>query len=313
VTCRWSVAHQVGLLAGIDLVLSDRSLAPLLADHHRAHANVHIYARPLIVVQKAQVNRSGQWGCWGFHLSVTQRPVPFVIDVKGLAGHEKPGVLLVGDPVLDVVCQVGNPKGGQPLHGYRGHQQRAGGIKFGKPVGKLGPGLKLANGFFAWASALAMKADQPAREHYAYSKHDSCSVLAAIEPLTGQRLAHIRRRRTKYEFALFIDHLAQTYPDAEKIVLVLDNLNTHSASAFYEHFPAYKAAELTSRFEFVYTPKCASWLNMIEIEFSALSRQCLNQRIGSINKLGKEVMRYFKERMDNRITLCWQFSCQQSA
>ena len=153
-----------------------------------------------------------------------------------------------------------------------------------------------------------MKSGSPAKENYAYSKHGSCSILAAIEPKTGQRLAHVRRYRTKKQFAIFMQNLANNYPNAEKIILVLDNLNTHTPNSFYEIFDAQTAENLTQRFEFVYTPKSASWLNMIELEFSALSRQCLNRRIPAINQLTKQVMQYFKERMDNKILINWQFS-----
>lgn len=159
---------------------------------------------------------------------------------------------------------------------------------------------------------IEMKTSSPTKEHYAYSKHGSCTVLAAIEPRTGQRLAHVRRYRTKVEFTKFMQNLAQTYPDAEKITLVLDNLNTHTPNAFYETLEAEKAQALADRFDFIYTPKSASWLNMIELEFSALSRQCLNRRIPSINQLTKEVMCYFKERMDKKITIDWQFSCESA-
>lgn len=157
---------------------------------------------------------------------------------------------------------------------------------------------------------LEMEAGHPARENYSYTKHGSCCVLAAIEPKTGKRLAHIRRKRRKKEFAKFMKHLAKIYADAEKIFVVLDNLNTHDFSAFYQEFCAEEAAALVERFEFIYTPKNASWLNMIEIEFSALSRQCLNRRIASINELGKEVLQYFKERNDKGIKIDWQFSIE---
>lgn len=93
-----------------------------------------------------------------------------------------------------------------------------------------------------------------------------------IESLTGKRFVLVRRKRRKKEFALFMKRLASLYPDAVKIFVVLDNLNTHDFSALYETFDAQTAAELVDRFEFIYTPKWASWLNMIEIEFSALSR-----------------------------------------
>ena len=155
---------------------------------------------------------------------------------------------------------------------------------------------------------LQMKSGQVAKENYAYAKNGSCCVLAAIEPKTGKRLAHVRRRRTKREFAKFMQHLATLYPNAKKIVVILDNLNTHNFSSFYEYLPAEQAASLADRFEFVYTPKSASWLNMIEIEFSALSRQCLNRRIPNMNQLASEVIAYFKERSELGIRIKWQFS-----
>ena len=155
---------------------------------------------------------------------------------------------------------------------------------------------------------LAMKSGQVAKEHYAYSKHGSCSLLAMIEPKTGKRFVQIRRKRRKKEFANFMKKLAELYPNAEKIIVVLDNLNTHNYSSFYENFDAQQAADLMDRFEFVYTPKSASWLNMIEIEFSALSRQCLNRRISSISILSKEVIAYFKERSAKAVKINWQFS-----
>jgi len=157
-------------------------------------------------------------------------------------------------------------------------------------------------------AGLEMKPGQVAKENYAYSKHGSCSVLAMIEPLTGKRYVHIRRRRRKKEFARYMQKLATLYPDAQTIIVVLDNLNTHNISSFYETFDAEEAARLTDKFEFVYTPKSASWLNMIEIEFSALSRQCLNRRISSIEELSNEVIAYFKERSENGVKIVWEFS-----
>ena len=155
---------------------------------------------------------------------------------------------------------------------------------------------------------IEMKSGQVAKENYAYTKHGSCSILAMIEPLTGKRYAHIRRKRRKKEFALYMQKLETLYPEAEIITVVLDNLNTHNYSSFYETFDAEEAARLTDRFEFIYTPKSGSWLNMIEIEFSALSRQCLNRRIASIGELSNEVIAYFKERSQKSIKINWQFS-----
>lgn len=109
---------------------------------------------------------------------------------------------------------------------------------------------------------LAMKAGQPARQHYADEKNGSCALLAAIEPRSGKRLARVFDQRRKHEYALFMKELAAKFPEAEKIRLVQDNLNTHNLSSFYETFPAEEAFALSQRFEFYYTPKSASWLNM---------------------------------------------------
>ena len=155
-----------------------------------------------------------------------------------------------------------------------------------------------------------MQTGQVRREHYAYEKHGSCALLAAIEPLTGFRLAQVHPQRTKKEYTWFCQALAREFPKAIKIRLVQDNLNTHDVSAFYEHLPADEARALAERFEFYYTPKSDSWLNMIEIEFSALARQCLNRRIPSQEELEREVLAFLAERMTKGIQIDWQFSIQ---
>jgi hypothetical protein len=157
---------------------------------------------------------------------------------------------------------------------------------------------------------LAMQTGQVRKEHYAYAKLGSCTLFAAIEPLTGNRLAQVHSRRTKREFALFCQAVAAAYPEATRIRLVLDNLNTHNASAFYEHLPADEAFALAQRFEFFYTPKSASWLNMIEIEFSALSRLCLQRRIPTMQLLESELLAIIAERTEKRIKINWQFSIE---
>lgn len=159
---------------------------------------------------------------------------------------------------------------------------------------------------------LPMQRGHIRKEHYAYEKNGSCALLAAIEPLTGNRMAQVRPQRTKKEFAEFCQSLAAAYPEAIKIHLVLDNLNTHDTSAFYENLPADEAFALAQRFEFHFTPKSASWLNMIEIEFSALARLCLNRRIPTIEKLESEVMALIVERTEKRIKINWQFSIKDS-
>jgi hypothetical protein len=161
-------------------------------------------------------------------------------------------------------------------------------------------------------TGLEMKAGQAKREHYAYEKNGSCALLVAIEPLTAKREAQVFDRRTKQEYALFMRELAAQYPEAEKIRVVQDNLNTHSTSSFYESFSAEEAFRLAERFEFYYTPKSASWLNMIEIEFSALSKQCLNRRIATKEELTKEVMALVKEREEKAIKIDWQFSMESA-
>jgi hypothetical protein len=155
---------------------------------------------------------------------------------------------------------------------------------------------------------LAMRAGEPAREHYSYKKNGSCALLMAMEPKTGRRVARVFDRRSKREYAEFMKQLAASYPEAEKIRVVQDNLSTHSTSSFYERFAADEAFRLAQRFDFHHTPKSASWLNMIEIEFSALSKQCLNRRIASKEQLERELMAIVKERQKKKIKIDWQFS-----
>ena len=155
---------------------------------------------------------------------------------------------------------------------------------------------------------LPLQSGQVRKEHYAYEKHGSCALLAALEPLTGQRLAHVRPQRTKKEYALFLKELAKLFPNAHKIRVIQDNLNTHTLSALYENFPAEEAFALAQRYEFYYTPKSASWLNMIECEFSAISRQCLDRRIPTEEQLETEVLALIKERARQKIKINWRFS-----
>lgn len=147
-----------------------------------------------------------------------------------------------------------------------------------------------------------------AKEHYSYEKNGSCCLLAAIEPLQGKRMAMVYAQRTKEEYTQFMQVIAANYPDAIKIKVVQDNLNTHNTSSFYEHLPADEAKSLADRFEFHYTPKSASWLNMIEIEFSALSKQCLNRRIPTRQQLEEQIKLIVEQRNKQQIKIDWQFS-----
>lgn len=155
-----------------------------------------------------------------------------------------------------------------------------------------------------------MKPGSARKQHYSYEKLGSCALLAAIEPLTGRRLGQVHNQRTKREYTLFCQQLAARYPEASKIRLVQDNLNTHNASSFYEHLPAEEAFALAERFEFIYTPKSASWLNMIECEFAVIARLCLNRRIPSIEQLRRETLALLQERSAKQIKINWQFSIQ---
>ena len=158
------------------------------------------------------------------------------------------------------------------------------------------------------AVPLPMKAGAPKRVDYEYARHGTCSLLVAFEPLTGTRLVEVSKQRTKADYCRFMQRVAALYPAAEKIVLVQDNLNTHNASSFYENLSAAEAFTLAQRFEMHYTPKKGSWLNIAELELSALSRICLSRRIASIEELDAEIQVLVKERNELKIKVEWQFS-----
>ena len=157
-------------------------------------------------------------------------------------------------------------------------------------------------------SPIPMKPGSPKKEHYEYSRNGTCCIFMAFEPRAGRRVACVKEHRTKVDYADFMKMLAQHYPDAECILLVQDNLNTHTAGSFYEALPPEEAFELAKRFEYHYTPKKGSWLNMAEIELSALSKQCLDRRIGDIDTLTKEASAWAQERNAKRTTVKWKFT-----
>lgn len=159
---------------------------------------------------------------------------------------------------------------------------------------------------------LAPQPGQPAKEHYAYTKHGRCGVLAAVEPLTGQRFYQVRAQRTKREYTQFMQRLAARYPHATKIQLVQDTLNTHTLSSFYDCRPAAMAQRLAERFERCDTPKCGSWLNQIELDFSALSRQCLKRRIPTQAQLADQVYCWSQQRQAQAVKIHWQFTVTEA-
>lgn len=155
---------------------------------------------------------------------------------------------------------------------------------------------------------ISAKEGQEKREDYHYKRNGTAVVLAAVEPLTGKRIIEVRKQKTKKDYSAFMQKVSEAYPNAKKIILIQDNLNTHNSSSFYENLPPNKAFDLSRRFCMVYTPKKASWLNMAEIEFSALSKQCLDRRIGDIDILKKEVQAWTRERNKKQIKIVWQFT-----
>jgi len=162
------------------------------------------------------------------------------------------------------------------------------------------------------AAPLPMKRGQPTRFDYEYARHGTCSLLVAFEPLTGTRLVETSKQRTKVDYCRFMHRVAASFPQAEKIVLVQDNLNTHNASSFYENLPSEEAFALAQTFEMHYTPKKGSWLNMAELELSALSRICLSRRISSFEELDREIQALVKERNELKVKVEWQFSITQA-
>jgi DDE superfamily endonuclease len=147
------------------------------------------------------------------------------------------------------------------------------------------------------------------REDYEYERHGVANLFLFCEPLTGWREVQVTERRTRTDWALAMRVLAdQHYPAAERITVVLDNLNTHGPASFYEAFAPSEARRLAERFDFHYTPKHGSWLNMAEIELSVLSRQCLDRRIGNAAILRCEIRAWTQQRNDGSKRVDWQFT-----
>ena len=125
-------------------------------------------------------------------------------------------------------------------------------------------------------------------------------------------MVKITEHRTRQDWAIFLQDIAGQYPEAEKIILVMDNLNTHTPGSFYETYSPEKAKSLWDRFEFLYTPKHGSWLNMAEIELSVLTRQCLSRRIDDIEEVRKEVKAWENARNNKNATVNWQFTTEDA-
>ena len=143
---------------------------------------------------------------------------------------------------------------------------------------------------------------------YEYKRNGKANIFVAVEPKHGRRITKVTKRRTKKDFAKFMRDVVLSYPFAEKLRIVLDNLNTHFESSFYETFEKDKAERILSKLEFHYTPKHASWLNVAEIEIGALDAQCTGRRIKDISFLREEVKACTKMRNKEKCKIDWRFT-----
>jgi hypothetical protein len=150
---------------------------------------------------------------------------------------------------------------------------------------------------------------QPERFDYEYVRNGTTNLFMISEPLLGWRAVHVTQRRTAKDFAEVLRWLVEdVHADAEKVVLVMDNLNTHKLASLYEAFPPEQARRIAERLEIHHTPKHGSWLNVAEIELSVLARQCLDRRIASAEELRREVSAWEEERNERAVEVRWRFT-----
>ena len=156
---------------------------------------------------------------------------------------------------------------------------------------------------------LPVRPGSPRREDYEYERNGTANLFMMFEPLAGTRRVEVTERRTNQDFARMIRRVVdEWYPDAEKIVLVLDNLSTHTPAALYETFEPAEARRLVEKLEWHYTPKHGSWLNVAEMELSVLARQCLDRRIPDLEALHREVGAWEEQRNAAVVKVDWQFT-----
>jgi transposase len=160
---------------------------------------------------------------------------------------------------------------------------------------------------------LPVQPGRAARYDYEYQRNGTCNLFMLFQPAAGWRHAKVTARRTKTDFAEVMRELVDVhFPHAEKIRVVLDNLNTHTPASLYMAFAPAEARRILSKLEFHYTPKHASWLNMVEIELSVLVNQCLKRRIPDLHTLIREVAAWQTLRNSHRATVRWQFDVSQA-
>jgi hypothetical protein len=159
------------------------------------------------------------------------------------------------------------------------------------------------------AEPVSAEPGRPERIDYEYTRNGTANLFMVSEPLVGWRHVEVTERRTAVDFAEVVRWLVEeVHPDAEKIVLVLDNLNTHKLASLYEAFEPERARRIAARLEVHHTPKHGSWLNMAEIELSVLTRQCLDRRIGARAELRHEVSEWEGQRNERGVVIRWQFT-----
>lgn len=162
-------------------------------------------------------------------------------------------------------------------------------------------------------TAIEMKPGQEAKEDFEYERCGVANIFLASEPLTGKRYVEVTERKTKVDWAKFIKQIADDwYPDAIKITLVMDNLNTHKPASLYDMYEPKEAKRIWDRFDFVYTPKHGSWLNMAEIELNVLMGQCLNRRIDDMEKMKSEAGAWQTHRNNKEAKIKWHFTCEDA-
>ena len=160
---------------------------------------------------------------------------------------------------------------------------------------------------------LPMRAGSIEKYDSEYIRNGVSNLFMIFEPLQGKRYVQVTDRRTKEDWAKCMQYIVdKLYPNALKITVVLDNLNTHTPASLYDYFEPAEAKRIADKLDLQYTPKHGSWLNMAEIEFSALSRQCLKGRIGSQEKMIEEVSAWEKKRNEERVGCDWRFTTQDA-
>jgi len=160
---------------------------------------------------------------------------------------------------------------------------------------------------------LPARPGQPERFNYEYERNGTANLFLFTEPLAGWRRVSVRERRTAIDWAEEVRLLLEEeHPEAEKVILVCDQLNTHTIAALYQAFPPEKARSLAQRLEMHYTPKHGSWLNIAEVELSALTKQCLDRRIPDMETLEQETQSWYIERNASQKSVDWQFTTKDA-